>query len=432
MKIAALLAQGLFSTVLLYLCLSPAVNAVDKFSTYGALSFFGANKEAAICGAVGSLASVRFAAPDRLYVSPTLLSSTSSGLSQQYVFKIDSVDEFSAGRTIRGSAVETWRSYTSLAPGRYEFASFQQLTNGSRRLSDAIVMIVPTDRCARLSGVKVLVGDMQVAAVGRAFPINPIRVLVQALDLGGEMGASVALTSEAILDEALDTGIDGPTSAVYTVADGIAEFSVGVGNRPGVKRFIVKARQAGMVESVSAMITLLHVPAGSPELNSVPIIEYSYSDGADSSGRFLAATSAVTSLLDTTTVVSFSRTGQVWRAFTSADAAPGLSPVCQFFGVIGSGVVGHFFTADTQECAAQQSGTTGSGLRYEGVAFFAASPIGDSCPAAFPTPIVRYRTPGAFAQYRYLVSSVGNVNPPSGSNLVRERVAFCTDVAAQQ
>lgn len=427
------LTQLLRLTALSVISISSCTLAADKFPSYGALSFFGANKQASICGSVNSLASMRLARRDTYYAAPKLLATTSTARSEQFVFRIDQTDEFSVQRELREAAIESWRSFPSLSAGRYEFSSMQQLSDGSMRLSDALVMNVPPVRCAQLSSVGVASGDMQVAAVGRPFPINPIRVQVRATTTEGAAETSVALASKPIFNEAGDTRMNGPLEAVSIGPSGSADFLLSPGNRAGVKRFIVKARNAGTVGSVSAILTLLHVPAGSPDRSSTPIIEYSYDGGGRSEGRYLSSTTDATSLLDSLTTTAFMRTGQVWRAFTSADAAPGLSPVCQFFGATGVGTVTHFFTADASECAQQRANTGSQRLNFEGIAFFAVPPIADSCPAAFPIAVVRYKATAPALQYRYAVSPVGTSAPlTSPTGFARERIAFCTDVAATE
>ena len=167
------------------------------------------------------------------------------------------------------------------------------------------------------------------------------------------IGASVALASDVITDDALDTGIDGPKAATLADANGNATFAVTPGTKVGVKRFIVKARSESQTNAASAMLTLIHAPVGAPVLNSVPIVGYTYGGGTSVQPRFLTGSAVAIRQLDARDEAKiFSRTGQVWRAFTDISAAAGLEPVCQFFGQLtNDGQVTHFFTANAQECS---------------------------------------------------------------------------------
>src|SRR6476619_4153718 len=65
------------------------------------------------------------------------------------------------------------------------------------------------------------------------------------------------------------------------------------------------------------------------------------------------------------------RTGGQFGVFRSASDAPGLSPVCRFYGTPGVGPNSHFYTADPGECAAVKRD---GGWTYEGIAFYIALP----------------------------------------------------------
>ena len=183
------------------------------------------------------------------------------------------------------------------------------------------------------------------------------------------------------------------------------------------------------------MVTLAHAPAGAPVVNSVPIVEYRYGLGTSIQPRFLTGSATVTRQLDSRDEANtFARTGQVWRAFTDINAAPGLAPVCQFFGRLTSATsVSHFFTANAQECATLRAvwgdaGSAGVGLKYEGVAFYAV--VADAqqrCPVAFPIGVTRYFVPGASPYHVYQLD--GGVDGRRFPNSINEGVAFCTDVA---
>ena len=80
----------------------------------------------------------------------------------------------------------------------------------------------------------------------------------------------------------------------------------------------------------------------------------------------------------------WTRTGGEFGVFARESDAPGLAPVCRF--VHGpSGRHAHLYTGDPAECESLKSN---GGLRYEGVAFYAAPPSGVQC-AAGTTPVYR-------------------------------------------
>ncbi len=80
----------------------------------------------------------------------------------------------------------------------------------------------------------------------------------------------------------------------------------------------------------------------------------------------------------------WSRTGGQFGVFAREADAPGLSPVCRFVhGPIGRHA--HLYTGDPAECDSLKSNR---GLRYEGIAFYAARPEGVQC-ASGTTPVYR-------------------------------------------
>lgn len=416
--------------------------AADKYPTYGSLSFFGQSQAIAPCLEPGRTASVRLAIPDSYDYTPINLVAFEATNSFRFAFGVSALsgDNFPTRPALRPLSLEAWHTYPNIASGTWDFISIQKLSNGER-LSDAIrwTTAQKAGSCNGINAIDVLEGDLQVSAVGMPFLLPNIRVRASALPDIGSLGASVALASEVIVDESKDTGIDGPKTALLTDQSGVATLAVTPGSRPGIKRFIVKARNSASLNPVSAMVTLAHAPAGAPILNSVPIIEYSYDGGSGAKSRYLTSTTAVTRQLDSHDDSNlFQRTGQVWRAFTSANAAPGLTPVCQFFGRLTSAaIVTHFFTANPQECASLRTlwgdvGSSGAGLKFEGIAFYAVSPDAQQqCPFAFPIKIVRFFEPAPSPHHLYLVidplTGASSYRPSSAA--ISDGVAFCTDVA---
>ncbi len=221
--------------------------------------------------------------------------------------------------------------------------------------------------------------------------------------------------------------------------NGNATFFVTPGTKVGIKRFIVNARSESQTNAASAMVTLAHAPVGAPVANSVLIVEYRYDGGLGATVRYLTRAAAVTRQLDPRDESKlFTRTGQVWRAFTDIAAAPGLAPVCQFFGRLTSAAAAsHFFTANAQKCATLRAlwgdaGSAGLGLKYEGVAFYAVVPDAQQrCPSAFPIAVARYFIASPAPYHLYLILNPKTGKPDAGVPFpaVSEGVAFCTDVA---
>ena len=420
-----------------------SVFAADKYPTYGALSFFGQSQSVAPCLEPGRTASVRLAIPDSYDYAPTNLSIIEASNSLRFAFSVSALEgtNFPTRPALRPESLEAWRTYPNIASGMWDFISIQKLSNGER-LSDAIrwTTTQTPGGCNGIGAIDVLEGDLQVSAVGMAFPTPIIRVRASSFPDVASVGASVALASEVNVDESSDTGIDGPKTAVLTDQLGISTFAVTPGSRSGIKRFIVKARNSASLRPVSAMVTLAHAPAGAPIVNSMPIVEYTYDGGSGARSRYLTGTAAVTRQLDSRDDAKlFLRTGQVWRAFSSAQAAPGLSPVCQFFGRLTSAAtVTHFFTGNPNECAALRAlwgdaGSSGSGLKYEGIAFYAVSPDAQQrCPPAFPIKVARFFEPAPSPHHLYLVidPQTGASSHRPSSAAISEGAAFCTDVAA--
>ncbi|MEQ1593490.1 MAG: hypothetical protein ABL985_00160 [Casimicrobium sp.] len=423
---------------LLALFTATSTIAADKFATYGALSVFGSQQQSNSCFGVNTNASARLQIDRFSYHIPRLSSILDLPLGVEFAFTVDpNGGEFAVRPALPPIALEAWRSYPSLSAGVWDVVSIQKLEVGER-LSDAIRLVVPPIQwCKSLSRVEVVAGDMQMSSAGQAFATPAIRVKVTGLDGLPAAGASVALASEVILNEKTDTGIDGPRTALLTDALGMVDLPVAAGSRPGVKRFVVKARQQGHVGAVSAMVTVAHVTPSAPLEETTLAVEYSYDGGAGGFARYLASAESVVRRLDAYDSSVAQRTGQVWRVFTTPTAAPNLSPVCQFFGQpLGDGTVTHFFTANATECALLRStwgdaGTPGNGMKYEGIAFYAVAPNANGvCPAEYAVPVVRYfvAQPSPYHLYATTYPKFGGSMVPVPSNASEERVAFCTDV----
>ncbi|MBK8323177.1 MAG: DUF1800 domain-containing protein [Betaproteobacteria bacterium] len=84
-------------------------------------------------------------------------------------------------------------------------------------------------------------------------------------------------------------------------------------------------------------------------------------------------------------------TGGRFGVYRSASDAPGLAPVCRFYGTPGIGPNSHFYTANADECAFVK---TLPGWSYEGIAFHVPVPGAGSC-ADGSTPVWRTYNKGA-------------------------------------
>jgi uncharacterized protein (DUF1800 family) len=122
------------------------------------------------------------------------------------------------------------------------------------------------------------------------------------------------------------------------------------------------------------------------------------------------------------------RTGGQFGVFANANDAPGLSPVCRFYGRPGVGPNSHFYTADRAECEAVKSD---HGWLYEGIGFHIAEAASGRC-AAGTTPVYRSYNNG-FARndsnHRFTVDAT--VFSRSASfGYVREGVAMCAPLSS--
>lgn len=122
------------------------------------------------------------------------------------------------------------------------------------------------------------------------------------------------------------------------------------------------------------------------------------------------------------------RTGGQFGTFTAAGDAPGLSPVCRFYGTPGIGPNSHFYTADAAEC---EKVKTDPGWTYEGIAFHIQEATAGRC-AAGTTPIYRSYNNGAArndSNHRFTVDpTVFSRSPAFGH--VAEGVAMCAPLSA--
>jgi uncharacterized protein (DUF1800 family) len=122
------------------------------------------------------------------------------------------------------------------------------------------------------------------------------------------------------------------------------------------------------------------------------------------------------------------RTGGEFGTYLHANDAPGLSPVCRFYGTPGRGPNSHFYTPNATECELVKRDP---GWTYEGVAFYIQEAANGQCPAG-TTPVYRSYN-GAAARndsnHRYTVDATVFAKSTSFGYLP-EGVAMCAPVSS--
>ena len=120
------------------------------------------------------------------------------------------------------------------------------------------------------------------------------------------------------------------------------------------------------------------------------------------------------------------RTGGEFGTYLHADDAPGLSPVCRFYG---AGPNSHFYTPNAQECEFVKR--PGSGWAYEGTAFYIYEAQNGACPAG-TTPVYRsYNNRAAQNDSNHRFTVDATVFAKSSSfGYVPEGVAMCAPLSS--
>ena len=122
------------------------------------------------------------------------------------------------------------------------------------------------------------------------------------------------------------------------------------------------------------------------------------------------------------------RTGGEFGTYLNANDAPGLSPVCRFYGTPGIGPHSHFYTPNAAECELVKRDP---GWTYEGVAFYIQEAKAGQCPTG-TTPVYRSYNNGAArndSNHRYTVDAT--VFAKSASfGYAQEGVAMCSPLSS--
>ena len=122
------------------------------------------------------------------------------------------------------------------------------------------------------------------------------------------------------------------------------------------------------------------------------------------------------------------RTGGEFGTYLNANDAPGLSPVCRFYGTPGRGPNSHFYTPNATECDAVKRDP---GWTYEGVAFYIQEAHDGQCPAG-TTPVYRSYNGGAArndSNHRYTVDATVFARS-SSFGYFPEGVAMCAPLSS--
>jgi uncharacterized protein (DUF1800 family) len=121
-------------------------------------------------------------------------------------------------------------------------------------------------------------------------------------------------------------------------------------------------------------------------------------------------------------------TGGRFGVYTAAADAPGLAPVCRFYGTPGVGPNSHFYTADAGECAFVK---TLPGWRFEAVAFHVPLPEASTC-APGTTPVYRTYNNGASrndSNHRFTVDATVQARMVASGH-ANEGVVMCAPLSA--
>jgi uncharacterized protein (DUF1800 family) len=122
------------------------------------------------------------------------------------------------------------------------------------------------------------------------------------------------------------------------------------------------------------------------------------------------------------------RTGGAFGVYAGAGDAPGIVPVCRFYGTPGVGPNSHFYTADAGECAFVK---TTQGWTYEGIAFHIHPVIAGAC-ATGTTPVYRTYNDGAArndSNHRFTVDATVQAKMVSAGNR-SEGIVMCAPLSA--
>jgi hypothetical protein len=126
----------------------------------------------------------------------------------------------------------------------------------------------------------------------------------------------------------------------------------------------------------------------------------------------------------------WTRTGGRFGVFRGATDAPGLAPVCRFYGRPGVGPNSHFYTSEPQECEQVKHDP---GWLYEGIAFHVTRVASGAC-AAGTTPVYRSYNNGAArndSNHRFTVDAAAFARS-SDYGYLAEGVVMCAALSVRR
>ncbi len=184
-------------------------------------------------------------------------------------------------------------------------------------------------------------------------------------------------------------------------------------------------RRPAAALGIAVLVAGMNAPAIADEPTAT-VIEYY---NAALNHYFMTAYPDEAAMLDAGLVVpGWTRTGVEFNAWANADDAPGIEPVCRFFGTPGVGPNSHFYTASASECALVSANPDWT---FEAIAFYIAEPVANAC-ADGTTPVYRSFYPGATvseSNHRFLPDLTMHEKMAGASIL--EGIVMCAPLSAK-
>ncbi|HQR40228.1 MAG TPA: hypothetical protein PLF26_17730, partial [Blastocatellia bacterium] len=128
-----------------------------------------------------------------------------------------------------------------------------------------------------------------------------------------------------------------------------------------------------------------------------------------------------------TNVKGWVRTGGQFTVFT--DPAPGLAPVCRFFGTPGRGLNTHFYTADAAEC---EKVKTLNAWTFEAIAFYIPTTSNGDCGSNWPVYRSYYSDQISDANHRFTVDLTAHVRMKDRRGDILEGIVMCAPVTDEE
>lgn len=156
-------------------------------------------------------------------------------------------------------------------------------------------------------------------------------------------------------------------------------------------------------ETGSELYRMTLPPDYPPKYATVEVTEY-YHGGFDH--YFVTGNPAEKVNLDSGETAGWARTGFGFTAYASGSAAPGVSPVCRFYGRPEAGLDSHFYSASPQECAEVVAKFPGAWIYESADVFEVALPDATGRCGTSLAPVYRAFNGRADVNHRYSVHSL--------------------------